>query len=175
MATIQLTVDQTDNGLNLVITDSTVWSSTSNTGVTAVAIDIIFDSVTYHVVTESPTQPCPQSALTWTISSTDVGYGTGTAFTDGIYTINATYTTSPATDPLSAQVYLDWNAKYYDFNLVKNLPYKLDNNQFVFNTLVEQSMVFNTLVKGAQYNAAVGQPTKVNDILQIIENFKLSL
>ena len=175
MATIQLTVDQTDNGLNLVITDSTVWSNTANTGVTVVAIDIIFDSVTYHVVTESPTQPCPQSALTWTIPSTDVGYSTGVPFTDGIYTINCTYTTSPASDPLSAQVYLDWNAKYYDFNLVKNLPYKLDNNQFVFNTLVEQSMVFNTLVKGAQYNAAVGQTTKVNDILQIIENFKLSL
>lgn len=175
MATIQLTVDQTDNGLSLIITDSTVWSDTANTGVTAVTIDIIFDSVTYHVVAESPSQPCPQSVLTWTIPSTDVGYSTGVPFTDGIYTINCTYITSPVSDPLSAQVLLDWNAKYYDFNLVKNLPHKLDNNQFVFNTQVEQSMVFNTLVKGIQYNAAVGQTTKVNDILAIIENFKLSL
>ena len=69
---------------------------------------------------------------------------------------------------------LDWNTKYYDFQLVKNLPYKLDNNQFSYNSDIEQSMVFDILKRGLQNSAAVGQLTKVTDILEIIENFKLT-
>jgi hypothetical protein len=175
MPTIQLQVDQTDNGLNLAITDATVWADSANTGVTAVSITLTYNSIVYTVVTESPTQPCAASSLTWSIPSTDVGFGTAQTFTDGLYTIIATYTTSPASDPINSQIFLDWNAKYYDLQQVKNLPYKLDNNQFTFNTQVEQNMVFNTLLRGAQYNAAVGQTTKVTDILVIIENFKLKI
>jgi len=173
MATIKAQVDQADNGQTLLLTDVTTWGDSSNTGVTAVVITILRGSTTYTVINETPAQPCAQSSLSWSIPSDDVGYNTDEPFDDGLITITITYTTSPASDPLTAQVFLDWNSKYYDFTLVKNLPYKIADNQFAYNQDIQKSIVFNTLLKGYQYSAGVGQVTKANDILAIIETFKL--
>lgn len=173
MADIKISLNQTDNGRNLEITDVTTWADIAATGVTHVLITILWNSITYTVKDVAITQPATQSDLFWSIPSTDVGYTGTNPFDDGIYTITITYTTSPASDAVTAQVFLDWNAKFYDYTLVKNLPYALEDNQYAYNSLVEQSMVFNSLVRGAQYSASVGQLTKVTDILAMIENFKL--
>lgn len=174
MADVQIQLNQTDNGKYLEITDVTTWADPANTGVTHVLITITYDSVIYTVKDVDVTQPAASTDLYWEIPATDVGFANTDPFEDGIYTVDITYTTSPASDPVNAQVFLDWNAKYYDYTMVKNLPYALEDNQFAFNKEVEQNMVFNTLVRGAQFSASVGQLTKCNDILAMIEKFKLS-
>jgi len=171
--TLLLQIDQTDNGLNALIADVSDFTSTTNTGVTAVTITLTYNGVSYVVINESKAQPCAQSSLSWSIPSTAIGMASGTSFPDGIYTVNVSYIVSPSISPLTSLIYFDWNAKFYDYSMVKNLPYKLDNNQFAFNSDVEKSIVFNTLLKGAQYNSAVGQTTKAKDIMAIIERFKL--
>ena len=169
---ILLQIDQTDNGLNTIIKDATVWDDPTHTGVTGVTITMSYTGSTSHtVVSETKTQPCANTALQWTIPSTALGFAASTPFMDAIYTITVTYASSLSILPLTAQIYFDWNAKFYDLQLIKNLPYYLDNEGFAYNKEVEDSILFNTLLRGAQFNAAVGQTTKVNDIISIISNF----
>lgn len=175
MATVLLHIDETDNGKNIIITDVTQnFADTANTGVTHVVISITDpDAVVHDLIDEDITQPAAQSDLTWTIPATDLGYTE--TYPDGFFTIDVEYTTSPASDPVSAEVLLDWEMKYYDFQLVKDLPWKLENTQFAYNKDIENSMVFNVLKRACQYSANVGQKTKANDILDLIENFKLQI
>ena len=169
---ILLQIDQTDNGLNTVVQDATIWDIPTNTGVTGVTITMNYTGTsTFTVISEIKSQPCSQANLKWTIPSTALGFGASQPYMDAIYTITVTYTSALSILPLTAQIYFDWNAKFYDLQLVKNLPYYLDNEGFAFNTEIEDSIIFNTLLRGAQYNAAVGQTTKVNDIISIISKY----
>lgn len=176
--TLLLQIDQADNGLSALVTDVTVgWSDITNTGVTSVIITMSYPSSTvYTVINATMSQPCPQSSLIWKIPSTAVGYGTNSPFLDNIYTINVTYSSSiysSAITPVNAQIYFDWNAKLYDFQQVQNLPYFIDNSSFAFLKDIQDNMLFFTLLRGAQYNASVGQVTKVNDIINIIAKYAL--
>jgi len=172
MANIKAQIDQIDNGQTLLLTDVSTWSDIANTGVTAVSILITVGTTVYTITTPTLADPCPASSLTWSIPSSQVGYSAGQPFADGMINIKISYTVSPIYTDLDANVFLDWNSKFYDFTLIKNLPYKISDNQFAYNQDIQKSMVFNTLLKGYQYSAGVGQITKANDILAIIENFK---
>lgn len=172
MATILMHINETDNGKNIIFTDVTQdFGDTADTGVTHVQIDITDpDSNTTTVIDEDIDQPAAQSDLTWTVPATDLGFTE--TYDDGFYALEITYTTSPASDPLTATVFMDWNMKYYDFQLVKSLPWKLDDTQFAYNSQVQESIVFNTLKRVCQYAASAGQTDKANTILELIEDFK---
>jgi len=175
MATIKVQLNQSDDGLNLVVTDYTQWADSSNTGVThsKITIQRRGEVTVYTVVDDAISQPAAYTDLTWTIPSSDCGFGATQPFADDVYNIIITYTTSPASDPVNSNVLLDYNTKYYKYQIIYNLPIDIANNDFKYNKDVEKYIVFDVLLFGVQSAATVGQLTRVDNILGVIENFKL--
>lgn len=170
MATLAITINQTDNGKVINIKDVTVWPDAANTGVTAVSIVIGYNGTNYTVVNESKAQPCAQSALEWNINASVLSQ---TVYADGMYEFTYTPTTSPATTPITARKYLlDYNSKKYVYELYENAPYQLALNNFAYNNNIKKIQLANTLLKGMQYAAATGQTTKAQDVLTYFDKFK---
>jgi len=169
MATLAVTIDQTDHGKLITITDVSNWTDVADTGVSQVSIVIGYNGTNYTVVNENKTQPCAQSSLKWTINATALSQ---TIFPDGIYDVTYTVTTSPTTAAMVSKFLLDYNLKKYVYELYENAPYELSINNFAYNPNIRKVQVANTLLKGMQYAAATGQITKANNVLTYFEKFK---
>lgn len=172
MATLAFTLDQTDNGLTLVITDNTTWADNSDTGVTAAQIQITWNGTVYTVINESISQPAAKADLVWSIPSSDVGFSATTPFTDGFITVNYALTTSPTSTAVESDVFLDYNSKQYVFELYEDAPYQLAKDNFAYNNSIKKIQIADILLRGMQYSAAVRQTTKATDTLGYFDTFK---
>jgi hypothetical protein len=171
MPTLSFSIEQSDDGKILVLSDTTDWVSpysSTDTLVTHVTINMSWNGTnnSTSVVNDSYTTPTPQTNLVWTIESGEFTNGSS-AFVDGFYTFEYNATANGTAYQSEIIVLLDYNSKKYSYDLYMNAPYKLKDSLY-YNKDVERCALSNVLLKGMQYNAAVNQTLRATDILQSI-------
>lgn len=170
---LALTVDQTDNGQSISFIDSSNWTNTADTGVTAVTISVTIGTTTYSdVVDETYVVPISMAELSWSVDVTDLGVDADTAINDGKITIEYVVTGGTGSVTLEKDVLLDYNAKYWEYTKYKDLPYSYWNGKPTYNQLVQNAALATVMVNGLQYSAEVGQTTKMNLILDTINDLR---
>ena len=172
MPTPLFSIEQSDDGKVLTIVDSTVWANPANTGVTNVTISMVWNnngtnSSSVKVYNHNYTGTINQTSLVYNVTSSQFTGGTD-AFIDGFYVFSYNLTSGGIGYTNDITILLDWASKKYTYDAYMAAPYKLKDSLY-FNKDVERCALNDVLLTGMQYNAAVNQTLRSNDILQLIQ------
>jgi len=181
---ISFSIEQADNGKVLVFTDTS--TDTDSETISNVSLSITYKDVVYNLFTSYPgvDNSAPISNK-WDFGNTKnivldgstVKFeenlsGTSNVFEDGVIIVNYTIVSmTSVTSNITGEILLDYNSKYYVYNLAKSVPYKIEGS-YAYNKSVEESCVASVLLEGMQYSAAVGQKQKALDILDMINDIR---